>query len=111
MNDQEFRDKADHALTDLKAKLMQVEEDADFEVEEQSGALHLSFENPPGKFVISPNSAAKQIWISALSTSYKLDWHEGWKAFVLTKTAEPLTILVERLINEQLGTAAVRLTT
>jgi len=40
-------------------------ESADFEVEDQSGALHVSFEDQ-SKFVISPNAPVRQIWISAL---------------------------------------------
>jgi frataxin-like iron-binding protein CyaY len=42
----------------------------------------------------------RQIWISALSTSFKLDW-DG-KRFVLPRTGEALTPLIERLIHERL---------
>jgi len=51
----------------------------------------------------------RQIWISALSTSFKLDWSENKNEFELTKTGEALKPLVGRLINEQLGEQAVRL--
>ena len=62
-----------------------------------------------GKFVISPNSPARQIWISALSTSFKLDWSAKARDFVLAKTGEGMKALVGRLMNEQLGEEAIRL--
>ena len=58
---------------------------------------------------MSPNSPVRQIWISALSTSFKLDWSEKKNDFVLTKTGETIKQLVGRLINEQLGEEAIRL--
>ncbi len=109
MDDQEFRRLADSALESLKRSLYEAEGEADFEVEDNAGALHLSFEDPPGKFVISPNSPVRQIWISALSTSFKLDWSPAQKDFVLGKSNEVLKKLVNRLINEQLGEQAVTL--
>ncbi len=109
MDEQEFRRRADAALEALKAALIAAEEEAEIEVEEQAGALHISFEEPPAKFVISPNAAARQIWISALSTSFKLDWSEAAGSFALQKTGEGLKALVARLIGEQLGGKAVSL--
>src|SRR5580698_9886313 len=103
MDDQAFRRRADESLDELKRSLYAIESDADFDVEESDGALQISFDEPPGKFVISPNSAVHQIWISALSTSFKLDWSDAHGNFVLTKTGEPLKAIVTRLISEQLG--------
>jgi len=107
MDEQSFRRRVDQSLDDLKRSLYAAEADSDFEVEEGSGALHISFDEPPGKFVISPNGAVRQIWISALSTSFKLDWSDQENDFVFAKTKEPLKILVARLISEQLGGQAV----
>lgn len=109
MDDQEFSRHADTALEALKRSLYEAEGEADFEVENNAGALHISFDDPPGKFVISPNSPVRQIWISALSTSFKLDWCADKNDFVLAKTGEGIKPLVGRLINEQLGEDAVRL--
>jgi iron donor protein CyaY len=109
MDEQDFRRRADVALEALKRSLYAAEGDADFEVEENSGALHISFDQPPGKFVISPNSPVRQIWISALSTSFKLDWSEEKSDFVLSKSGEGLKLLVARLINEQIGEGTVTL--
>ena len=44
-----------------------------------------------------------QIWISALVSSFKLDWSESHQSFILSKTGEPLKDLVGRLIGEQVG--------
>ena len=109
MDEQEFRRRADAALAALKISLIAAEESADMEAEDQAGALHISFDEPPGRFVISPNAPVRQIWISALSTSFKLDWSEAVQDFVLEKTGEGLKPLVARLINQQLGEEAVTL--
>ena len=109
MDEQDFRKKADAAFESLKRSLVAAEEQADIEVEDQAGALHISFEEPPARFVISPQSATRQIWISALSTSFKLDWSDAANDFVLAKTGEALKPLVGRLINQQLGEQVVTL--
>jgi iron donor protein CyaY len=108
MDENDFRKRADAALNSLKKSLMEAEETADLEVEDQSGALHISFEDR-SKFVISPNAPVRQIWISALATSFKLDWSEAEQDFVLAKTGEKLKALVARLINQQLGEELVTL--
>src|SRR3954466_822 len=110
MDEQEFRRRAGQALDALKRSLLQAEESAEIEVEENAGALKVDFEEPPGTFVISPNSPVKQIWISALSTSFKLDWSAAAGDFVLPKTGENMKALLSRLINQQLGEEAVSLT-
>jgi iron donor protein CyaY len=102
-----FRRHADSALESLKKALILAESDADFEVEEQNGVLIVSFEEPPSKFVLTPNAPVRQIWISALSTSFKLDWDDATHSFVFPKTGESLKSLVARLITEHLGSGQV----
>jgi iron donor protein CyaY len=108
LDENDFRKRADGSLDALKKALMVAEESADLEVEDQSGALHVSFDDG-SRFVISPNAPVRQIWISALATSFKLDWSEEEQDFVLAKTGEKLKALVARLINQQLGEEAVSL--
>src|SRR3954469_3601870 len=110
MDEQEFRRHADQALESLKRSLLRAEESSEIEVEEDAGALKVMFEEPPGTFVISPNAPVKQIWISALSTSFKLDWSDATSDFVLAKTGENMKALMTRLINQQFGEEAVTLT-
>ena len=99
-----FRRHCDAAMETLKQSLIAEEEEGGFEVEEQNGVLNILFEEPPGKFVITPNTPPRQIWISALSTSFKLDWSEAAHSFVLLKTGEPLSAVVDRVIHQHLGT-------
>lgn len=109
LDELDFRHKADSAIEDLKKSLIAAEDDAEIEVEEQNGVLNVVFEEPPAKFVVTPNTPVRQIWISALSTSFKLDWSNSQNDFVLEKTGERLKPLIARLVNEQLGTEAVSL--
>jgi CyaY protein len=104
-----FRRHADAAIEGLKKGLIAVEEEGGFEAEEQAGVLHIIFDEPTGKFVITPNTPVRQIWISALSTSFKLDWSEEANDFVLPKDGTKLKPLVAHLINQHLGTDAVTL--
>lgn len=100
----EFRRAAEAAIETLKQHLITREEQvgAGFEVEEQNGVLNVVFEEPPSKFVITPNSPVRQIWISALSTSFKLDLDAQMEQFIFPRTGEPLITLVDRLIGEHL---------
>ena len=108
LDELEFRKHADEAFASLKKSLIAAEDDAEIEVEDQSGALHISFEDG-ARFVVSPNAPVRQIWISALTTSFKLDWSEEQQDFVLPKTGERLKLLMSRVINQQLGEEAVQL--
>jgi len=98
----QFRRVAESALDSLKKHLIarEEEDEAGFEVEEQGGVLNVVFEEPPAKFVVTPNTPVRQIWISALSTSFKLDWDATASAFVLPRTGEKLIPLLDRLIEE-----------
>jgi iron donor protein CyaY len=108
LDELEFRNKAEATLESLKQSLFAAEGSADIEVEDQAGALHISFDDG-SKFIISPNAPPRQIWISALSTSFKLDSSEDEQDFVLAKSKERLKPLVARLINQQLGEESVAL--
>lgn len=103
----DFSKNSEQSLKALEQALIRAEEDGDFEVENASGAIHISFDEPPARFVVSPNSAVNQIWISALATSFKLDWSPEKNDFVLPKTGETLKPLVARLINQHLGSDAI----
>ena len=104
MDEHDFRKKCDAALESLKKRLLDLGDELGFEVEGQGDKLELLFEEPEeARFVISPNSAVRQIWISALITSFKLDWSDQSQLFVLTKTGESLPQLMSRILTQQLG--------
>lgn len=103
MDEQEFQTRADEALTSLYKRLSAASDEFDFEADFNSGALAIEFESPPGKFVISPNSPVRQIWVSAHSRSFKLDWDTVHSTFVLTGTGQTLVELIADAISQQIG--------
>jgi iron donor protein CyaY len=103
MDDQEFKKRADEALEALYKKTAAASDDAEFDVDFAGGALAIEFEDPPAKFVVSPNAPVYQIWVSAHSKSYKLDWDPAKNAFVLPGTHQTLTELIQDAIAKQLG--------
>ncbi len=106
MDEQDFRKKCDAALEDLRKRLLELGDEHGFEVEGEGGKLEVLFEEPEEtRFVISPNTPVRQIWISALSTSFKLGWSDKAGAFVLDKSGESLNQVMGRILTQQLGTA------
>jgi len=103
MTDQEFNQKADEALASLDRALSAAADEHGFEIDMHSGALTLEFEDPPARFVVSPNSPVKQIWVSALSKSFKLDFDATQNTFVLRETGQTLTELLSSVVGHQLG--------
>ena len=98
-----FRRESDLALESLKQSLISAEDDdGTFEFEDNNGVMNIIFENGSSKFVITPNTPIRQIWISAQATSYKLDWTDAGHAFTLSKTGEALKPLTQRLLREVL---------
>jgi iron donor protein CyaY len=106
MDEQEFQKKCDATFESLRKRLMDVGDAHDFEVEGGSGKLEIEFEDEDEtRFVISPNAPVRQIWISALTTSFKLGWSDAAQAFVLEKTGETLNQTMSRILTEKLGEA------
>jgi iron donor protein CyaY len=105
LTEQDFQKKADAAFEDLKRRLLNLGDEHDFDVEGESGKLEVIFEEPePARFVISPNTPIREIWISALSTSFKLGWSDARSAFVHEKSGEDIHAVMSRVISQQLGT-------
>ena len=104
MDEQEFQRKCDAAFESLRTRLLELGDHHDFEVEGGSGKLEIEFEDEDEtRFVISPNAPVRQIWISALTTSFKLGWSETAQAFVLDKTGETLSQVMSRILSEKTG--------
>jgi len=104
LSEQEFRVKSDAALEQARRALSDFADRAGFDIELQNGVMNLEFEEPTEtKFVVSPNAPVRQIWVSAMSRSYKLSWAPEAGAFVLE--GEPLPTLLERLAHEFLRQA------
>jgi iron donor protein CyaY len=105
LSEQEFRVKSDQALDAARHALLSLADSDGFEVELQNGVLNLVFEEPvETKFVVSPNAPVRQIWVSAMSRSFKLSWAPDLGAFALD--GEALPALLERLTRSFLGGSA-----
>jgi iron donor protein CyaY len=105
LEEKDFQRKADAAFDDLKKRLLVLGDEHGFDVEGESGKLEVIFEEPEeAKFVISPNTPVREIWISALSTSFKLGWNESRSAFVHEKSGEDLFAVMSRVVSQQIGT-------
>lgn len=105
MDDQTFQSHSADALDDLFDRLTSASEKHGFEADFNGGALTIEFEDPPAKFVVSPNSPVKQIWVSAHSKSFKLDWDASREAFVLAGTGQTLAEMIGAAVSQQLGTS------
>src|SRR5882757_3982497 len=99
LDEKEFQRKSDAAFEELKRRMLAAGDEHGFDVEGESGKLEVIFDDPDAsKFVISPNAPVREIWISALSTSFKLGWSESKHTFVLEKTGEDLFAVMSRVI-------------
>lgn len=105
IDEHDFQKKCDAAFEALRKRLLELGDEHGFEVEGGSGKLEIEFEDDGARFVISPNAPVRQIWISALTTSFKLGWSETAQAFVLDKTGETLDNVMSRILTEKLGFA------
>ena len=98
LSDQEFRLKSDDALEHARKMLLDVADTEGFEVGLQNGVLNVEFEEPTAmKFVVSPNAPTRQIWVAAMTKSYKLPWSDELATFALN--GESLSQLLGRLVR------------
>ena len=102
LDDQQFRLKADEALEGVYTALGNASDEYGFECD-YDGAVKVEFEDPPAKFVVSPNAPVKQIWVSAHSKSYKLDWNPERNVFVLGDTGQSLNEVLADAVSKQVG--------
>jgi iron donor protein CyaY len=104
LSEQDFRLHADHALERAQRTLLPLADEEVFEVELQNGVLQVVFEEPAAaKFVVSPNAPVRQVWVSAMSKSYKLAWSSTSSSFELN--GEKLEDLLRRLVRQFLDGA------
>ena len=110
MSEAEFKEKSEAAILEIERVFGELAEQRDIDVEVEGGVLTVTFEEgEPGKFILSPNSSVRQIWLSARMSSYKFDWSESAGTFALSGTGEPLKQVIVRLTREQLGDDAVEM--
>ena len=97
--------RSDEAIEQARKALLPLADERGFEVELHDGVLDVVIEEPDeARFVVSPNAPVRQIWISAMSRSYKLAWAPDRNSFALE--GETLPDLLMRLARTFLGSAA-----
>jgi len=110
MTDAELQQKMEEGVEELEEAFSQLADHYDIDVEVEGGVLSVTFEEgEPGKFIISPNSSARQLWVSARVSSYKFDWSDAESTFVLSSTGESIKAVMTRLTREQLGDTGISL--
>jgi CyaY protein len=110
ISDAEFQLHAEEAIVELERSFGKLAEDRDIDVQIEGGVLSVTFEEgEPGRFIVSPNSSARQIWVSARVSSLKFDWVEQTEQFVVLVTGETLAQAMSRLTQQQLGDSNIAL--
>ncbi|HXU07454.1 MAG TPA: iron donor protein CyaY [Blastocatellia bacterium] len=110
INEADFREKSEQAILEIERSFGELAEQRDIDVEVEGGVLTVTFEEgEPGKFILSPNSSVRQIWLSARMSSFKFDWSEASGAFILSGSDQSLKQVITRLTREQLGDDAVEM--
>jgi len=104
ISEAEFQQQAEQAIAALERAYGALAEERDIDVQVEGGVLSVSFEEgEPGKFIVSPNSYSRQLWVSARMSSHKFDWSSESGDFELAGTTETLRQVMTRLTQEQLG--------
>jgi len=101
LTDQEFQRAADAALEALCQTLAEASNNYDFDVDLNGATLTVEFDEPRERFVVSPNSSVRQIWVSAHVQSFKFDWDGARGAFVLPATGQTLLELMVEAIGRR----------
>ena len=110
ISEAEFQRHAEKAISELERAFGRLAEERDIDVQIEGGVLSVTFEEgEPGRFIVSPNSSVRQIWVSARVSSLKFDWQEQTNQFVISATAETLRQAMSRLTQEQLGDGVISL--
>jgi CyaY protein len=102
MDEQLFARRVEEALDHLYRRLARAADEHGFDVDLNNGTLTVEFDSPPARFVVSPNSPVRQMWVSANVRSFKLDWRDG-SGFVLAPGGQDLAALMAEQISVFLG--------
>lgn len=89
-------------LAELEDALLGLDEDLGVDCELVDTKMTVTIARPKASWVISTNSGAKQIWIAALTKSWKLD-EDGKGGFVLKESGQSLKQVVEHCLSQHFG--------
>lgn len=103
MNEAEFAERADAALTRIEAALEESGVDADVERKE-GGIVELEFADG-SRMVINRHTAAREIWVAARSGGFHFRWDgTAWRD---TRDGGELFAALSRLVSAQSGQAVI----
>jgi len=110
ISEAEFQQHAEKAIAELERAFGELAEERDIDVQVEGSVLSVTFEEgEPGKFIVSPNSSVRQVWVSARVSSFKFDWSDKTPGFVYAATGETLRQVMTRLTQEQLADTTIAL--
>ena len=99
--EQYFKDAHDR-MAEVETALLELAEELDLDVELVDTKMVVTIAKPKVTWVISTNSGARQIWIAALTKSWKLD-EDGQGGFVLKETGQTLKQVIEHCLTVHFG--------
>ena len=100
MSDQDFKKRADGALSLLSRDLSGAADDYGFKSSFSGGTINI--ECGSGRMTIGANTAMEQIVVQTPGKSYKLDWDIVEAAFVHSDSGQNLREVVEQTLSKQL---------
>jgi CyaY protein len=89
-------------LEELENALLELPEELGIDCELVDTKMTVTIAKPKVTWVISTNSGVKQIWISALTKSWKLD-ENGKGGFVLKETGQDLRAVIQHCLDTHFG--------
>jgi frataxin-like iron-binding protein CyaY len=101
-DDQDFKKRADAALSLLGRDLAGAGDDYGFETSVSGGVINVDTGSPGGKIAIAANAPAQQVTVQVGAKAYKLDWDIVEAAFVHGESGQNLRELIEQALSKQL---------
>jgi frataxin-like iron-binding protein CyaY len=100
--EQEFKKRADAAMSLLGRDLAGAADDYGFQTARSGGAIYVDCGTPGGKISITCHPQAQQITLQIGARTYKLEWDVVEAAFVHTESGQNLRELVEQALTKNL---------
>ena len=89
-------------LHELEDAILGLDEELGVDCDLVDTKMTVNIAQPKAQWVISTNSGAKQIWMAALTKSWKLD-EDGKGGFVLKESGQSLRDVVAHCLSQHFG--------
>src|ERR1041384_5768211 len=101
-DEQDFKKRADAALSLLGRDLTGAADDYGFSCGISGGTITVDCGSAGGKIVIAPTGPAQQITVQVGAKTYKFDWDIVEAGFVHAESGQALRELIEQTLSKQL---------